>query len=522
MDNFKAYSILLFLFSLLFIWCNGKNIPTAKKIIKVNDTNVTTVVIPSTIKNIEKLPIKKSINPHLKNKTQMTPKAIKIQSKTPKKIVQNTQLSVKKSCELGVKNIDDFKFDIIKRGVLDNNTLLIAGGIQGDEPGGFMSAALLSTHYKILKGSVWIMPNLNFYSIITRERGSFGDMNRKFGYLPKNDPDYKTIQRIKKYILDPHVKLILHLHDGSGFYRPTYIDSMHQPLRWGQASVIDQKILNNVSQYNDSYNISEEIVAHINKHLLKKKDKFRTKNTHTRFRKTYEETEMAKSLTYYAVTHGKASFGNESSKTLTIAQRVYYKILAIEKYMDIMGIQYVREFPLTLLGVKHALDDDNSITFTDTNITIPLKNLRNIQTYFPVNKNGVIKYLPSNPLIKIIKHHDIYTIYYGNRRVTRLKADYMEHSNSHAKITFQIDGKKQKVNLGDTIKVNKNFLVIDEKKFRVNVIGYTNRSGIETNKKISKDKFMRRYSIDTKGKIYRVEFYKKKKFAGMILVEFRS
>jgi len=504
MNNFKINFIVFSLFSLLFVGCTDTNTPTLQKITKVHDTN-------KSIKNIT--PVKTKIEKQI---------TTKIQTNSPKKIIQDTQLPIRKSCEGDVKNIDDFKFDIIKKGILDDNTFLIVGGIQGDEPGGFMAASLITTHYEITKGSVWIVPNLNFYSIIKRSRGPFGDMNRKFAYLPKDDPEYKTIQRIKGYIKDSHVKLILNLHDGSGFFRPTYIDRWHQPLTWGQSSVIDQEVLPNVKKYRNTYSISEQVVNHINKHLLKKEDRYRTKNTHTRFTKTHEEKEMAKSLTYYAVTNGKAAFGHETSKSLNVAQRVYYKLLAIEKYMDIMGIQYKRKFPLTLTGVKHALNDDTSITFNDTNIKIPLKDIRNIQKYFPVKKNGIIEYLPSNPLIKIIKHNNIYTIYYGNRRLTRLKADYEEHLNFDTKITFQIDGKKQKIKFGDTIKVKKDFLVVDERKFRVNVIGYTNKSGIETDTKISKRMFMPRYSIDKKGKIYRVEFYKNKKFAGMILADFTS
>ena len=55
-----------------------------------------------------------------------------------------------------------FDFDFIKKGVQDDNTLLIVGGIQGDEPGAFMAASLIATHYNITKGSVWIVPNLIF------------------------------------------------------------------------------------------------------------------------------------------------------------------------------------------------------------------------------------------------------------------------------------------------------------------------------------------------------------------------
>ncbi len=435
---------------------------------------------------------------------------------------KQTQQTLRKSCEIDVKDINEFQFDIIKKGIQDDNTLLVVGGIQGDEPGGFMAASLMTTHYDIQKGSVWIVPNLNFYSIIKRSRGPFGDMNRKFASLSKDDPEYETVQRIKKYITDEQVKLILNLHDGSGFYRPMYIDQWHQPRTWGQSSVIDQEILHNVEKYSDTYSISEEVVNHLNKFLLKEEDRYRTKNTHTRFNKTQEEQEMSKTLTYFAVTHGKAAFGHETSKSLNVDERVYYKLIAIEKYMDIMGIKYKRKFPLTLDGVKHALNDDISITFNDTNIKMPLKDIRNIQNYFPVKKDGVVTYLPSNPLIKIIKNDNIYSIYYGNRRLTQLVADYTEHLNFDTEITMNIDNQMKKIKFGDTINVKKDFLVVDEKQFRVNVIGYTNSSGIETDKKISKDMFMQRYSIEKNGNIYRIEFYKNQKFAGMILVNFIS
>ncbi|MBO4314198.1 MAG: deacylase, partial [Desulfovibrio sp.] len=61
-----------------------------------------------------------------------------------------------------------------------DRAVLIIGGIQGDEPGGFSAATLLATRYDIRKGSVWVVPNLNFPSIIQRSRGLHGDMNRKF------------------------------------------------------------------------------------------------------------------------------------------------------------------------------------------------------------------------------------------------------------------------------------------------------------------------------------------------------
>ena len=82
-------------------------------------------------------------------------------------------------------------FTLHKKGTdPDENVLLVIGGIQGDEPGGFNAASLLVTHYKITKGRVWVVPNLNFLSIVERSRGPYGDMNRKFADLSPKDPEY--------------------------------------------------------------------------------------------------------------------------------------------------------------------------------------------------------------------------------------------------------------------------------------------------------------------------------------------
>ena len=58
-------------------------------------------------------------------------------------------------------------------------------------------------------------------------------------------------------------------------------------------------------------------------------------------------------------------------------------------------------------------------------------------------------------------------------------------------------------------KIEKNIKLISNKKQK-------NESGLQ----IKKKQILKRFSIDKKGQIYRVEFYKDKKFAGMILVNF--
>jgi len=408
------------------------------------------------------------------------------------------------------------KFDLIKKGVDDNNTLLIIGGIQGDEPGGFISASLIATHYEITKGSVWVVPNLNFHSIILRSRGPYGDMNRKFAYLSKKDPEYKTVERIKSYIRDEKVKLILNLHDGSGFYRHQYVDKQHSPYKWGQCSIIDQSSIK-VKHYGNLEEISSQVVKHVNSSLLKEEDRYHLHNTRT----VEGDKEMEKTLTYYAINHNKAAFGNEASKNLATHKRVYYHLLAIEKYMDIMGIEYKRKFTLSAGGVYKAINNDIYITLYDEKITLPLSQVRGLLKYFPLKKGSEVDFQSSNPLLAVIKKGDTYIIQYGNRRLLRLKADYHEYSHTRNRVKLEIDGKLQTYSFGSIIDVKKNFLVKHDKEYRVNVIGYTNRKRVETEVEINKRLFSKAHSVDKKGLIYRVEYYKGKKFAGMILVRFK-
>lgn len=409
-----------------------------------------------------------------------------------------------------------FDFDFIKKGKQDDNTLLIVGGIQGDEPGAFMAASLIATHYKVTKGSVWVVPNLNFYSIIRRSRGPNGDMNRKFAYLPKDDPEYEIIQRIKSYIKAPEVKLILNLHDGSGFYRKEHTNYRFSPLRWGQSAIIDQSNVQ-VEKYGNLQEISQKVCDAVNKKLIRQRDIYNVKNTETKL----GDKEMEKTLTYYAINNGKAAFGNEASKVLPLHERVYYHLLAIEEYMNIMGIEYERVFELTPKLVYNVINNDIYISFYNEKITLPLKKVRNMINYFPINKDGVVEFSPSNPLMTVVKYGKEYVIHYGNRKLAKLNPDYTNISDVEKSIDLIIDGKVKTVKFGDILHATNNFEVKPVDDLRVNIIGYVNKKQKnEAGIKISKNEIQKRFSIDKEGNIFRVEFYNKDKFAGMILLSF--
>jgi len=410
-----------------------------------------------------------------------------------------------------------FDFDLIKKGKENNNTLLVIGGIQGDEPGGFISASLLATHYEITEGSLWIVPNLNFYSIIKRSRGPYGDMNRKFAQLSKSDPEYQTIQRIKAYIKDEKVKLIVNLHDGSGFFRHKYMDKLHSPHRWGQCSIIDQKTLD-IEQYGNLEEISTEVVEHVNANLLREEDFYSVHNTKTKD----GDKEMEKTLTYFAINASKAAFGNEASKSLPTHERAYYHLLALEKYMDVVGIKYKRKFTLSANGIYRAINNDIYISLYDDKIKLPLSKIRESLKFFPIKRDAEVEFKASNPLLRIVKKGNIYTIHYGNRRLSNLKADYQEYDKSNHTVRLDIDGKVKDIAFGSIVDVKDSFIVKDAANYRINVIGYTNNKKKETNIKIQKSQIAKRFSVDQAGCVYRVEYYNDKKFVGMVLINFKS
>lgn len=415
------------------------------------------------------------------------------------------------------------EYTLIKKGEQadTNNTLLVFGGIQGDEPGGFLAASLLSTDYNITKGAVWVVPNLNFPSIIRRSRGVHGDMNRKFSSIDGKDPDYTTVSEIKTLIKDPKIALIVNLHDGSGFYREKYVDKYFNPKRWGNSCIIDQVELKG-AKYGNLKEIADNIANEINKHLEDEKHRYHVKNTRTR----EGDIEMLKSLTFYAIENQKAAFANEASKSLRTHQRVYYHLVALEKYMNLMGIEFTRDFDLTPKGVRDVINKGVEISLYGNKIYLSLDNPRSVIRYVPMSKKKPIDYKASNPLTAVVKSGKTYTIHYGNRKLTKLVPEYFNYTPDLESVKVIIDGHEESVPIGSLVKVDKYFEVAKEKSQRVNVIGYSskkhkNEAGI----KIKKKAISRRFSIDKKGKTFRVEIYdtsksKKGTYAGMFLVEF--
>lgn len=409
------------------------------------------------------------------------------------------------------------EFSLIKLGTDNNNTVLVTGGIQGDEPGGFMSANLLARGYEITSGSLYVVPNLNMPSIIKKSRGINGDMNRKFDTLSDKDPEKDIVEQIKSLVLQPNITMLINLHDGSGFYRPKYINKTMNPNRWGNIAIIDQATLPNAI-YGDLEATANKVVKELNKHLLDPKHKYHLRNTHT----AKGDKEMLKSLSYFAIKNGKAAYANEASKTLPVHERVYYHLIAVEEYLKLAGIEFKRKFELTPQGVKKALDEDLSVLVCGKFMFYSPKSRLG---YIPLSNDGELEFDCDNALVALTKNKDGYNIHYGNKIVTRFTPQFFEYSNLINEIEIRIDEREPEfVILGQKISAKNSFEIIKRDGVRTNIIGYGTIPVDESDIKISKDMIKSRFSMDKDESIYRVEFYEetdsKDKFIGMILVEF--
>ncbi len=395
-------------------------------------------------------------------------------------------------------------------------TILVVGGIQGDEPGGFHAASLLVTDYQVSHGRVWVVPNLNFESIIKRSRGVNGDMNRKFANLKPDDPDYAAVERIKALIRSPEIDFILNLHDGSGFYREQYVDKMHGPNRWGQSIIIDQEELG-ASRFSRVGEYARAVAKRVNGHLLSQGHSYRVRNT-----KTAEgDEEMAKTLTYFAIRNGKPAVGLEASKSLPTRERVYYHLHLVEAFLGQLGVTLEREFKLEPMAIKRQIESDIRVSMFDEKVGLDVAGARRSLNYFPMQRETDIDYLTSNPLVALVPSGDRVRVSYGNRRMTLLKPQFFDYDGSINTVEMEIDGVRREVPFGTTTAVGKRFSVHPPEGYRVNVIGWT-RSGVqnEAEQAIERGQIRKRFSVDRSGTTYRVEVYREDKFSGMVLVKF--
>ncbi|SOB59694.1 Succinylglutamate desuccinylase / Aspartoacylase family protein [Pseudodesulfovibrio profundus] len=211
-------------------------------------------------------------------------------------------------------------------------TVMVQGGIQGDETAGFVTAQLL-TQAKVTKGNVIILPRANVPSINLRKRQVNVDMNRRF------DQNYNRfyedrVARVIRFLL-AQSDAFIHLHEGSGFYHPTYVDNLRNPNRYGQSIIIDTLHYGGI----DLEATANSVLDELNRGILSSDYHFRLFNTKT-FDTGTSYPEMRKSLTCYALSeHGIPAMAVEVSKDIIqLDWKVRQQLHATIMLLDRLGV----------------------------------------------------------------------------------------------------------------------------------------------------------------------------------------
>jgi len=221
-------------------------------------------------------------------------------------------------------------------------TIMIIGGIQGDEPGSYMTADLYADiHLK--KGNLIVVPRANFYSILLNQReGLTGDMNRKFGTKNnlKKSLDEEVVNVLKQLIAESD--LLLNLHEGSGFYSPVWINDVENPKRYGQSIIYDAEVFllpNNQGSINLG-GLANNVIKKVNSQIKNPRYHFKPNNHNSISEKT-SHPEQRLSATYYALTKAFIpAFGVETSKTIDkLEMKISLQKLVINTFMDLLGIE---------------------------------------------------------------------------------------------------------------------------------------------------------------------------------------
>jgi len=224
------------------------------------------------------------------------------------------------------------------KGTEPGPTLLLLGGIQGDEPGGYLAADLYAD-LTLKKGSLIVVPRANFLSIVENSRGANGDMNRKFaGETASTDRDAAVVAIIKELMRQSD--FFLNLHDGSGYYAPRWESPVRNPLRFGQSIIADtDQFTRPDGKTIDMAGIVRRVLEKVNPQISDSGHVFRFNNHRTPSKDTPHK-EQRLSATYHALTKvGIPAFGIETSKDISDYRiRVRYQTMVVNAFLDEVGI----------------------------------------------------------------------------------------------------------------------------------------------------------------------------------------
>ena len=210
-------------------------------------------------------------------------------------------------------------------------TLLIFGGIHGDEAAGYLTAERY-VRIKIKKGNLIVVPCLNASAMSKGKRqGLGGDMNRLFdlsGTMSQRNPDAKVVDLAKSLI--QRADYVINLHQAYDFYAPRWISRQRNPSKWGQSNVIDTPVyhLHNGEKLEPG-RFAQKVSRRSNSRIMDRNFHFLVNNTDTSGHKSRHKEQQG-SLTYYALTkQHKVSLAVEATKNCSLPEAIAFLTISV-------------------------------------------------------------------------------------------------------------------------------------------------------------------------------------------------
>jgi hypothetical protein len=220
-------------------------------------------------------------------------------------------------------------------------TLLVFGGIHGDERAGYLTADRF-TNVKVKNGSLILAPRLNAAAIKKGKRlGLGGDMNRLFDLPEKTrhpNPDTKVVDLSKSLI--QRADYVINLHQAYDFYADRWISRQRNPSKWGQSNVIDTPTytLSNGDKLEPG-RFAQKVAQRSNDRIKNRNYQFLVNNTDTSGQKS-RHMEQRGSLTYYALTkQHKIALAIEATKNCSLPEAIAFLTIAVNAALEEAGIQ---------------------------------------------------------------------------------------------------------------------------------------------------------------------------------------
>jgi len=432
----------------------------------------------------------------------------------------------------------DFQFPVVRIEAEKDKSpvILIFGGIHGNEPGAYLTAEKL-TDIKLDKGSIIVVPRVNFYSIMKNVRGFFGDMNRKFTKeeeKKKGDPDSRIVRILKKLMANADV--FINLHDAWGFHRRYH-------KNFGQCIIVDgEKVFSKrMNKIINMEKIGKSIVFEVNKKIDNKAHLFAFWNQKTYLKhKEIRLKEMRYTATYFAYKkYNIPAFGIETSKNIKSDElKVHYHLMILKELFKKFGVKMKNEISSKIEKPEFGyltLNIDNKIRILPNEETL----YENPSTKFFImdimgnrkfgwaadiigwggNNDKYKNYFLKSPT-KIIIKHDFKKIGEVNILPSRTKPYILVKINKTDKKIYA--GEKIILRDGDKLQLIK--AVYKNYNLDIDFKGYASKTkinrGDDRGNIIIYKELKKKYSLNKKGKLYKIEARKNKIPLFFILIKY--